>query len=70
MPDVTDSFYGRRIDEIMRWRKDNLPDCGADEGGSAQASRSTPEWAVFRTLTSVGPKATLITGDAGGWCVG
>jgi hypothetical protein len=31
MPDVTDSCYGRRIDEIMRWRKDNLPDCGADE---------------------------------------
>jgi len=59
------SLYGRRMYEIMRYWDDDQPGWGADEHAFAAAWRKNPKWVVSRTLTSVGPNATLITGDLG-----
>jgi dihydrofolate reductase len=60
----SDSFlYGRRIYEVMRyWDKDQP---GWDEGDHAfaQVWRSKPKWVASRSLTSVGPNATLVQGE-------
>ena len=60
----SDGFlYGRRLYEIMRYWDEDQP--GWDEGDHdfAQASRSKPKWVASRSLTSVGPNATLVQGD-------
>ncbi|MEM9965349.1 MAG: dihydrofolate reductase family protein [Asticcacaulis sp.] len=61
--DLTGSIYGRRIYEIMRYWDEDKPDWGAAEHEFAAAWRQLPKWVVSRTLTSVGPNATLMTGD-------
>jgi dihydrofolate reductase len=60
---ITGSLYGRRMYEIMRYWDEDEP--GQDEVGRefAAAWRSKPKWVVSRTLTSVGPNATLVRGD-------
>lgn len=60
---LTGSVYGRRLYEIMRYWDEDQPDWGAAERDFAAAWRSVPKWVVSRSLDSVGPKATLITGD-------
>jgi dihydrofolate reductase len=56
-------LYGRRIYEVMRYWDEDQP--GWDEGDHefAQAWRSKPKWVASRSLTSVGPNATLVQGD-------
>ena len=60
------SLYGRRIYEIMRYWDDDHPEWDAPEHAFAEAWRRQPKWVVSRTLTSVGPNATLIQGDLEG----
>ena len=56
-------LYGRRLYEVMRYWDDDRPEWNAAERDYAAAWRSKPKWVVSRSLTSVGPNATLIAGD-------
>jgi dihydrofolate reductase len=60
---LTGSVYGRRMYEVMRYWDEDLPEWGAEERDFAVAWRSQPKWVVSRSLTSVGPNATLIEDD-------
>lgn len=60
------SLYGRRIYEIMRYWDDEHPEWDADRRAFAAAWRRQPKWVVSRSLTSVGPNATLVGGDLKG----
>ncbi|MDP2259608.1 MAG: dihydrofolate reductase family protein [Caulobacter sp.] len=59
---LTGSLYGRKLYEIMRYWDDDQPGWGAPERDFAAAWRSKPKWVVSRSLTSVGPNATLVGG--------
>ena len=59
------SVYGRRLYGIMRYWDEDQPEWDAAEHDFAAAWRSVPKWVVSRTLTSVGPNATLVEGDLG-----
>jgi len=60
------SVYGRRMYEIMRYWDDEHPEWNAEECAFAAAWRNQPKWVVSRSLTSVGPNATLVGDDLGG----
>lgn len=60
------SIYGRRLYEIMRYWDEDQPEWSASDRAFAQAWRDTPKWVVSRTLTSVGPNATLVSDDVEG----
>jgi dihydrofolate reductase len=62
---VAGSVYGRRMYEVMRYWDDDRPEWAEAEREYATAWRSQPKWVVSRTLTSVGPNATLVEGDVG-----
>lgn len=55
--------YGRRMYEVMRYWDEDSPGWDADEREYAAAWRSKPKWVVSRSLTSVGPNATLVADD-------
>jgi dihydrofolate reductase len=57
---ATGSIYGRRMYEIMRYWDEDQPGWGDAERDYAEAWRGLKKWVVSRTLTSVGPNATLI----------
>jgi dihydrofolate reductase len=57
------SVYGRRIYEIMRYWDDDQPEWTPAERAFAAAWRRLPKWVVSRSLTSVGPNATLVSDD-------
>lgn len=57
------AIYGRKIYQIMRYWEEDQPDWGVDEHAFARAWRKLPKWVVSRTLTTVGPNATLVSGD-------
>ena len=57
------SLYGRGLYEVMRYWDEDDPEWDADFRDFAAAWRGQPKWVVSRTLTSVGPNATLIQGD-------
>lgn len=57
------SIYGRRMYEIMRYWDDDHPEWGDAERDFAAAWRRQPKWVVSRTLTAVGPNATLVGTD-------
>lgn len=57
------SLYGRKLYDIMRYWDIDQSDWGEAEREFADAWRAMPKWVVSRTLTSVGPNATLIQGD-------
>jgi dihydrofolate reductase len=57
------SLYGRRLYEIMAYWDDDQPGWGDDERAFAAAWRRQHKWVVSRTLSAVGPNATLIDGD-------
>jgi dihydrofolate reductase len=59
------SVYGRGLYEVMRYWDDEHPEWDAAEREFADAWRKQPKWVVSRTLTSVGPNATLVDGDLG-----
>jgi dihydrofolate reductase len=60
---VTDTVYGRRMYEIMRYWDDDQPDWDAEDRDFAAAWRSQRKWVVSRSLKTVGPNATLIEDD-------
>ena len=60
---LTGSVYGRRLYEIMRYWDEEHPEWDAAERDFAAAWRSKPKWVVSRSLTSVGPNATLVADD-------
>jgi dihydrofolate reductase len=62
----TGSVYGRKMYEIMRYWDDDQPEWNADEHAFAAAWRRQPKWVVSRTLTSVGPNASLVGDDLEG----
>ena len=49
--------------EVMRYWDDEDPAWNADERDFAVVWRRQPKWVVSRTLTSVGPNATLVGDD-------
>ena len=57
------SIYGRTLYELMSYWDDDQPGWGEDERAFAAAWRAQQKWVVSRTLSSVGPNATLIHGD-------
>jgi dihydrofolate reductase len=57
--------YGRRMYEVMRYWDEDSSKWGADERDYAAVWRSKPKWVVSRSLTSVGPNATLVADDIG-----
>ena len=61
MRSLTGSIYGRRMYEVMRYWDEDLPDWDEDEREFAVVWRNQPKWVVSRSLTSVGPNATLIS---------
>ena len=58
--DLTGSVYGRRMYETMRTWDEDRPEWSAEQRAFAVAWRRQPKWVVSRTLTSVGPNATLV----------
>ena len=60
------SVYGRRMYEIMRYWDEDQPEWTAEHHEFAAAWRNQPKWVASRTLTSVGPNATLVADDIGG----
>ena len=60
---LSGSVYGRTVYEILRYWDEDRPDWSADERDFAAAWRRQPKWVVSRTLTSVGPNATLVSRD-------
>jgi dihydrofolate reductase len=56
-------LYGRRIYEIMRYWDEDQPGWDEMDHEFAQIWRPKPKWVASRSLTSVGPNATLVQGD-------
>jgi dihydrofolate reductase len=56
-------LYGRRLYEVMRYWDEDQPDWDEIDHDFAQVWRSKPKWVASRSLTSVGPEATLVQGD-------
>ncbi len=56
-------IYGRQMYEVMRYWDEVDPGWDADEQAFATAWRKQPKWVVSRSLTSVGPNASLVRGD-------
>ena len=54
------SIYGRRMYDVMRYWDEDHAGWSAAERDYAAAWRGQPKWIVSRSLTSVGPNATLI----------
>lgn len=61
------SRYGRHLYEVMRYWDDDQPGWDDDERAFAAAWRDQPKWVVSRSLSSVGPNATLIGDDLEGY---
>lgn len=62
---LTGSVYGRTVYELMQYWDADDPDWDEDRRDFAIAWRRQPKWVVSRSLTSVGPNATLVKGDLG-----
>lgn len=63
---ATGSVYGSRMYEVMRYWDEDDAAWSDDERAYAEAWRGQPKWVVSRSLTSVGPNATLVEGDLEG----
>lgn len=63
MGSVTGSLYGGRMYGIMRYWDEDQPGWGEAEREYAAAWRRAPKWVASRTLTEVGPNATLLGAD-------
>lgn len=61
--DCAGTIYGRRIYEVMRYWDDDNPEWTEPLREFAMVWRKLPKWVVSSTLKSVGPNATLLTGD-------
>lgn len=60
------SVYGRGVYELMRYWDDDHAEWDADEQAFAAAWRDQPKWVVSRSLSAVGPNATLVRDDLEG----
>jgi dihydrofolate reductase len=60
---LSGAVYGRRVYELMQYWEVDDPQWGADYRAFATVMRRLPKWVVSRTLTSVGPNATLVGVD-------
>jgi dihydrofolate reductase len=60
------SIYGRVMYEVMRYWDTDQPDWGAEERDYAAVWRGQHKYVVSRTLSEVGPNATLARGDPQG----
>ena len=60
------SVYGRQTYEAMRYWDDDHPEWDAERKAFAAAWRRQHKWVVSRTLTSVGPNASLVGRDLEG----
>lgn len=58
---LTGSVYGRRVYELMRYWDEDQPDWSPDLHEFAAAWRRQHKWVASRSLTSVGPNATLVS---------
>ena len=58
------TIYGRRMYETMRYWDDDHPEWDEPRREFAEAWRKLPKWVVSRTLSAVGPNATLVHGDS------
>ncbi|MBE1162345.1 dihydrofolate reductase family protein [Dyella acidiphila] len=56
-------LYGRRMYEVMRYWDHDHPNWDAEDRAFAAMWQSKPKWVVSRSLTSVGPNATLVAND-------
>jgi len=61
--DLTGSVYGRHVYELMQYWDVEDPTWDEDRRDFAIAWRRQPKWVVSRSLTSVGPNATLVESD-------
>ncbi len=59
------SIYGRQMYEVMRYWDETDPAWDADEQAFAAAWRKQSKWVVSRSLSSVGPHASLVQGNLG-----
>lgn len=59
----TGAIYGRGLYEIMRYWDEEDPAWSAPERDFGEAWRRQHKWVVSRSLTSVGPNATLVGED-------
>jgi dihydrofolate reductase len=57
------SIYGRGMYEVMRYWDEDRPDWDSARQEFAAVWRRHPKWVVSRSLTSVGPNATLVADD-------
>lgn len=57
------SLYGRKMYEVMRYWDEDQPGWETHDHDFATAWRAMPKWIVSRSLTSVGPNATLVRED-------
>jgi dihydrofolate reductase len=64
--DQAGSIYGRTLYEVMSYWDDDHAEWGDAEREFAAAWRRQPKWVASRSLTSVGPNATLIGDDLEG----
>ncbi|MBX4972837.1 dihydrofolate reductase family protein [Rhizobium lentis] len=62
----TGSVYGRQMYEVMRYWDEEHLEWNAEEQAFAAAWRKQPKWVVSRSLTSVGPNASLVGDDLEG----
>jgi dihydrofolate reductase len=60
---LTGSVYGRRMYEVMRYWDEDHPEWTPELREFAAAWRRQPKWVISRSLTSVGPNATLVADD-------
>ena len=58
--ELSATVYGRTMYGLMRYWDDDQPDWDAADHEFAAAWRAQQKWVVSRTLTSVGPNATLV----------
>lgn len=57
------ALYGRKMYQLMNYWDGNEPEWSDAERQYAEAWQNAPKWVVSRSLTSVGPNATLLGGD-------
>lgn len=60
---LSGSIYGRRMYEIMRYWDEDHSEWTPEQQEFATAWRRCPKWVASRTMTSVGPNATLVGRD-------
>jgi dihydrofolate reductase len=63
---LTGSVYGRRMYETMRYWDQDRPEWNGAERDYAAAWRAQPKWVVSRSMTSVGPNASLVADEVEG----